>query len=254
MIRIGIVADYQPGFPPHTSIEPALGHAASALNAELEVRWLDTDSILEPAGRAALQQCDGLWAGPGSPYRSLDGMLEAIRFARVEEVPLLGTCGGCQHAILEYARNALGFRDAASAETDPYASQLFLSALVCSPAGRRMLVKLQPGSRAEAFYQSSETTEEYYCNFGLNPAHESTVEEGGLRISGRDQDNEPRIFELPRHRFYVATLFVPQTSSTPARPHPIIRAFVEAAGERRAALDRGGAQATLATPAGRGAD
>jgi CTP synthase (UTP-ammonia lyase) len=228
-VRIGILADYKENFPPHATIEPALQHAARTLDARVEARWLSSDSLLDDTGRAALEECHGLWAGPGSPYRSLDGMLAGIRFARERGVPFLGTCGGCQHAVLEFARNVLGFVDAASAEYDPYASELFVSALVCSPAGKRMRVILRPGTLAHDLYGAGETTEEYYCNFGLNPAHESTVERGGLRISGRDQDGEARILELPSHPFFIATLFVPQTSSTPERSHPVIRGLLQAA-------------------------
>ena len=228
-VRIGILADYKENFPPHSTIEPSLTHAAHSLDTRVEARWLESDSLLNHAGRAALDECHGLWAGPGSPYRSIDGMLFGIRFARDRRIPFLGTCGGCQHAVLEFARNVLGFADATSAEYDPYASELFVSALVCSPAGKRMRVDLRPGTLAHDLYGVHETTEEYYCNFGLNPAHEATVERGGLRISGRDQDGEARVLELPSHPFYVATLFVPQTSSTPERPHPIIRGLLRAA-------------------------
>jgi CTP synthase (UTP-ammonia lyase) len=231
-VRIGVLADYNKNFPPHTTITPSLQHAAKALDACVEAPWIASDSLLDSAGRSALDECHGLWAGPGSPYRSLEGMLYGIRFAREQRIPFLGTCGGCQHAVLEYARNVLGFEDATSAEYDPYASHLFVSALVCSPAGRRMRVDLRRSTLVHDLYGVDETTEEYYCNFGLNPAHENTVEQGGLRISGRDQDGEARILELPSHPFYVATLFVPQTSSTPDRPHPVIRGFLQAALER----------------------
>src|SRR5262245_38666312 len=138
-LRIGILADFHPGSPPLTTLEPALSHAAAAGGIEFGARWIATDSILDMAGSGELRQYHGLWAGPGSPYRSLDGMLEGIRFARVAGIPFLGTCGGCQHAILEFARNVLHFDDATSAEYDPYASHLFVSALVCSLVGKRML-------------------------------------------------------------------------------------------------------------------
>jgi CTP synthase (UTP-ammonia lyase) len=228
-VRIGILADYKENFPPHFTIGPSLQHAAKGLDTRVEGRWIASDSLLDNAGRAALDECHGLWAGPGSPYRSLEGMLSGIRFARERRIPFLGTCGGCQHTVLEFARNVLGFADATSAEYDPYASQLFVSALVCSAAGQRMRVELRAGTLARTLYGADRTTEEYYCNFGLNPAHESTVERGGLRISGRDQDGEARILELPSHPFFIATLFVPQTSSTPEHPHPIIRGLLQAA-------------------------
>jgi CTP synthase (UTP-ammonia lyase) len=98
-----------------------------------------------------------------------------------------------------------------------------------------MPVSLDPGSRVAAHYGTTKAQEEYYCNFGLNPEHQRTLDDGGLRVVGFDDNGEARILELAEHSFYVATLFVPQTRSTPERPHPLVVAFL------RAALDRAGA-------------
>ncbi len=144
-------------------------------------------------------------------------------------VPFIGTCGGFQHAVIEYARNVLGFQDAQHAEYDPYASHLFINALACSLAGKSMTIRLQPGSLAFRCYQTSEVSEQYYCNFGINPVYQPLVDEGGLRIVGRDSDGEARILEIPDHPFFVGTLFVPQVSSSVATPHPLIVAYVRSA-------------------------
>ena len=154
-----------------------------------------------------------------------------MRLARERDLPLLGTCGGFQHLVIEYARNVLGFTDAQHAEYDPYASNLFISELACSLAGRTMEVQLAAGSRAAGFYGSTRTSERYYCNFGLNPEHRRRLHEGGLRVVGTDQDDEARVLELPDRRFYLATLFVPQLSSAPESPHPLIVAFLRAAAD-----------------------
>lgn len=89
-----------------------------------------------------------------------------------------------------------------------------------------MTVNLKEGSKAFECYRSNETTEEYYCNFGINPAFKEKLEHNTFRISGVDQDNEIRIIELVNHRFFISTLFVPQTNSTEDQPHPIIERFV----------------------------
>jgi len=175
------------------------------------------------------QSADALWCAPGSPYRSLDGALEALRYGREHGVPTLGTCGGCQHMVIEYARHVLGFQDAQHAEYDPYASRLFISELACSLVGQTLPVRLAPGSRAAALYDGAEAEERYYCNFGLNPAYRDQLEAGGLKVSGTDRDGEARVLELPEHPFYIATLFVPQTRSTPQRPHPLIAGLLRAA-------------------------
>jgi len=194
----------------------------------MDLRWVPTDEIAA-RGPAAVEGFDGLWIAPGSPYRSLDGALEAIGVARRNDIPLLGTCGGFQHVVIEYAREVLGLADAGHAEYDPSAPRLFVTPLSCSLVGTTMTVELEPGSRAALAYGATHATERYYCNFGLNPAHEGELIAGGLAVTGRDADGEARVVELPHHQFFVGTLFVPQTSSTPAAPHPLIGAFIAAA-------------------------
>jgi CTP synthase (UTP-ammonia lyase) len=224
---IGAIGDFKPGFEPHEAIAAAVGHSAAALGVEAEVVWLDTPSV----ETADLSGYDALWCAPGSPFESLEGTLRGIRFARENDVPFLGTCGGFQHAVIEYARNVLGFADAQHAEYDPNASLLFVSALSCSLVGQTMSVRLDPHSRAAELYGADEATERYYCNFGLNPEHQDRLHEGGFRVVGSDQDGEARVLELPGHRFFIATLFVPHTSSSADEPHPLISAYVaESAG------------------------
>jgi CTP synthase (UTP-ammonia lyase) len=131
--------------------------------------------------------------------------------------------------VLEYARNVLGFHDAQHAEYDPYASRLFVTQLTCSLVGREMRLSFVAGSRVATIYRALEATEAYYCDFGVNPEHAALLGAGPLRITGSDAEGEARVIELPGHPFFVGTLFVPQTRSTPGAPHPLVTAFVEAA-------------------------
>lgn len=227
-ISVGVVGDFDPEFPPHPATDAALRHSAAALGVSADVRWHATDALANSDPAQVLVE-DALWCAPGSPYRSLDGALRAIRFAREGDVPLLGTCGGFQHVVLEYARNVLGFEDAQHAEYDPYASDLFITELSCSLAGKEMTVELEGDSRAAQLYGRTETSERYYCNFGLNPEHQRRLHDGGLRVVGVDGDGEARVLELPDRRFFVATLFVPQLGSSPESPHPLITAYLQAA-------------------------
>ncbi len=225
---MGVIGDFNTERLSHSATNAALGHAAATLGVRVEVRWLDT-ILLEQMDLADLARHDALWCAPGSPYRSLDGALRAIHFARESDRPFLGTCGGFQHVVIEYARNVLGFQDAQHAEYDPYASNLFVSQLSCSLVGQTMSVRLDPGSRAASFYGREEVSEQYNCNFGLNPEHQGRLHEGGLRVVGTDHTGEARVVELPNQRFYLATLFVPQLASTPASPHPLITAYLHTA-------------------------
>lgn len=227
-LAVGVIGDFQPDFPPHPATNAALEHAAVALGIALDAHWLGTVALRE-AKLEALQRFDALWCAPGSPYQSLEGALRAIRFAREQDWPLLGTCGGFQHIVLEYARNVLGVEEAQHEEYDPYSSDLFISKLSCSPAGKTMRVMLTADSLTRSLYDRDEVCEQYYCDFGLNPGHRRRLEDAGLRVVGEDQDDEARVIELPHLRFYVGTLFVPQLSSAPGSPHPLIIGFLEAA-------------------------
>ena len=229
MVTIAVIGDFNEQYEPHAAIGSAVGHAQPLSTGEAaEVVWLDTESC-KVLGDSDLSNFDAFWIAPGSPYKSMEGALRVIRHARVNDAPLLGTCGGFQHVALEYARSVLGFSDAQHAEYDPYASRLFIKELECSLAGQSMQVNMLAGSVAAGAYGASSATERYYCDFGLNMDYLGDLQAGGMVVSGMDDDGEPRIIELPGLRFFVATLFVPQTRSTRERPHPLVVAFLRAA-------------------------
>lgn len=226
MPRIGVVGDYQPANPTHVATTEGLEHTGRALGLDTTVTWLPTDTFTD----ADLAGMDGLLMTPGSPYASMTRALDAIRYSRENDVPLLGTCGGFQHLVVEFARNVLGVEDANHEEYEPSASTLFVTALACSLVGQQLDVQVHAGTKAGAAYETSTATERYYCSFGLNAAYLPPLEAAGLVVSGVDKDGEVRIVELPALRFFVGTLFVPQASSTPSRPHPLLGALLTAAG------------------------
>jgi CTP synthase (UTP-ammonia lyase) len=119
----------------------------------------------------------------------------------------------------------MNVQDAQHAEYDPYASVLFVSRLACSLVGRVMPLELKAGSLAALIYGKNIVEEHYYCNFGLNAQYQPALELAGMKVTGWDERQEARIFELPDHPFFVATLFVPQARSTPEDPHPIVQSF-----------------------------
>lgn len=227
-VRIAIIGDYDPDFVPHVKTDAALAQMQAAVGTSVLGDWLPT-ATLEQGCAQALAGFDGLWISPGSPYRSMRGALNAIRFGRERGLPVLGTCGGCQHMAIEFAHHVLGIEDTTRGETDPYASQLIITPLSCSLKGRAMTVLIAPELHVATIYGRTETIEEYYCNFGLNPAYQRQLDAAGLRVVGTDADGEARILALAQHPFFVATLFVPQLSSTAEHPHPLIVAFVKAA-------------------------
>ena len=125
----------------------------------------------------------------------------------------------------------MGIRDADHEETAPGAQDLVIHKLVCSLVGTTGTVRLLPGTLARRVYGRDESTEQFRCSYGFNPAYRDRLEAAGMKVSGVDPSGEARIIELAGCRFYLATLFVPQLSSTPERPHPLILEFLRAAAE-----------------------
>jgi CTP synthase (UTP-ammonia lyase) len=237
-LSIGLIGDYSPAVPAHVAIPQALDLAAGVLGCSVRAEWLPTEQ-LDGDVSDRLEAFDGLWCVPASPYASMDGALRGIRFARENGRPFLGTCGGFQHALIEFARNVLGLIDADHAESNPEASLPLMVALQCALVEATGTIVLQPGTRVAALYGQSEVIEPYHCRFGLNPHYEALLADTDLRISGRDTDGEVRIVELEGHPFYVATLFQPERSAFKGHAHPLITAYVAAALERRAGAPAG---------------
>jgi CTP synthase (UTP-ammonia lyase) len=225
-MRLAVLGDYDPTFPPHPATDAGLRHAIDAHAFAIDSNWVATDAIGDP--RQSLASYDGLWVGPGSPYRSLDGAMAGIRYARERGLPVLGTCGGMQHLVLEFARSVAGYRHATSATYDPEASDLFITQLDCSLRGKTLPINLAPDSRTAGHCGATRIIEQYYCRFGLNPTYEPALQTAGLRYVGRDDDGGARVVELSDRPFYIGTLFVPQLTSSPSQPHPLIVAFLEA--------------------------
>jgi CTP synthase (UTP-ammonia lyase) len=222
---IAVVGDYGAERPTHKATQQALEHA---VQPPLRFEWLATEAA---AGMedAELASFAGLLVAPGSPYRNMDGALKAIRVAREREVPLLGTCGGFQHAVVEFVRDVLGIEEADHEESSPGACELAVTRLLASLAEQMHEVFFEPGSRVAAIYGAPSAVEPFFCSFGLNPKYRSGVEERGLVISGTGTDGTARVLELPEHPFFIATLYVPQARYTPESPHPLVTAFVAAA-------------------------
>ncbi|MBV8693669.1 MAG: CTP synthase [Actinobacteria bacterium] len=237
VIRVAVIGEHHAGHEPQDAIAPALHHSSAAAGVDCEVEWVATPALDADAG-TRLGGFDAVWCAPGSPYLSLDGAIDGIRWAREHDVPFIGTCAGFQHAVIEFARNVLGVKSAQHAEYDPTASDLFIDELLCSLVGQTMSIRLVD-EELQRIYGAADATERYYCRFGVNPAHRPALEGAGLLTAGVDaRDGDVRIVRVASHPFFLATLFVPQTSSTLERPHPLISAFVQAALKSRAATGR----------------
>ena len=226
-VRVGLIGDYDPAVIAHQAIPQALALAGAAAGCAVELDWIPTLAVTWET-EYRLGDYAGLWCVPASPYASIDGALRAIQWAREQGLPFLGTCGGFQHTLIEYARNVLGFVAAAHAETDPDAALLFVTPLTCALRGVRGPVHLLAGSRSAQLYGQATVEEEYNCGFGLNPAYRAQLATGPLRITAVDEDGDARIVELAGHPFFLATLFQPERSAFNGRVHPLILGYVQA--------------------------
>ncbi|GIN05538.1 glutamine amidotransferase-related protein [Planomonospora venezuelensis] len=219
---VALVGDRSPSVQAHTRVPALLAALRERDGLTLDAYWIPTTDADDLTG------FDAIWMLPGSPYRSEAGAVNAARTAREHGIPFLGTCGGFQHTVLEYARNVLGLA-VAHAENDPEAEEFLLVPLECSLAGHEDAVRLAPGSLAERVIGAERSVERYSCNFGLNTRYLPVLEAGGLRFTGRDEAGAVRVLELPDHPFFLATLFQPELAGDGTRPHPVITAFASAA-------------------------
>ncbi len=240
-VRIGILGDFNAEFRSHHATNNSLQDAATAVGVKIESQWIPTPSLMESTAGEVLQSFDGLWAAPGSPYKSFDGMLKGIEFARRRDWPFLATCGGFQYTLIEAARNVLGIQDADSAENNSGSKNIIIYPVACAVSnsapdapklsGKIPEIRLRPGSYLQSFYGKDTVTEEFFCNFEVNPEYEWAAMEAGLPVVARGKQNEIRAIESPTNRFFVATLFQPQLSSKPGKPHPLIVVFVKSAAD-----------------------
>jgi CTP synthase (UTP-ammonia lyase) len=194
-------------------------------NLDIDAYWIPSEDVTDPS---AVAEFDGIWLVPGSPYRSEAGAITAVRTARERGIPFLGTCGGFQHAMLEFARNVCGLTSVQHGENTPEAAELLIVPLACSLAGHEAAIQITPGSLAEKILGTERTIERYHCSYGTNPDYLEVLTSQGMRFTGTDEAGDVRIAELPDHPFFLATLFQPELAGDGTRAHPLIRAFTTA--------------------------
>ncbi|WP_434744898.1 CTP synthase C-terminal region-related (seleno)protein [Candidatus Pantoea rara] len=223
-LRLSLVGDYRADAVAHQAIPLAIERAARWLNIPVEADWIATDQLNE----TDLTRSDAVWVVPGSPYRNDEGVFDTLRWARETGKPLLGSCGGFQYAVIEYARNVLGWHDASHAETDTGGRKV-IAPLSCSLVEQRGRVRFEAGSRIAQAYGTLESDEGYHCNFGVNPEFSDALGDNTLHITAWDEAGDVRGVELPAHPFYVATLFQSERAALQEKDSPLVIAWMQAA-------------------------
>lgn len=223
-MRVGLIGDYDVSVTAHKAIPLALELASKKISRSVEFQWLNTDSFK----LSSLSEFDALWCVPASPYKNTDKVLRAIRFARENNVPFLGTCGGYQHAALEFAQNVLGYREAENLEINPEASMPLISGLACKLYDQKAQINLIEGSSIAAIYGTTKISEEYFCGYGVNREYLHIFESSDMCFTGFDEDGDPRSLEISKNRFFVGTAFQPERSAFEGLAHPLIYEYLNA--------------------------
>jgi len=229
--RIALVGDYNPSVTAHQAIPLAIRLAAQYHAVAVECEWVHTSKIESQLAdvKKKFAEFDGIWCVPASPYANTEGALTAIRVAREGHIPFLGTCAGFQHAVIEFARNVLGWTAADHAEVNPHSELALIAPLSCSLVEKTDEIRLGKDSLIGDSYGTSPIVEGYHCNYGLDRAYAERLFTHGLRATGWDQNGEVRAVELAGHPFFVGTLFQPERKALKGELPPLVRDFVGAA-------------------------
>ena len=244
-VRIAVVGKYTDLADAYKSVHEALIHAGIPNDAKVGIEWIGSDRFRdqETAGEI-LSQFDGLLIPGGFGERGVEGMIEAVRWARENGLPFFGICLGLQIAIIEFARNVCELPDSHSTEFAPECTTpviaLMQSQREVNDLGGTMRLgayaaRLRPGSRAAQAYGTTEISERHRHRWEVSNAYRDVLAEFGLRLSGQSPDGGlVEVIELPEHPWFIGCQFHPELKSRPTRPHPLFAGFVGAALRRRA--------------------
>ena len=242
-VSIGIVGKYVEYEDSYKSLKEALVHGALAHNLKLRVTWIEAEGLEandaeDRSYEAQLEGFDGILVPGGFGKRGIEGMLNAIRYARENSVPYFGICLGMQTACIEFARNVCGLKDANSSEFDPATPHRVIYKLreltgVEEMGGTMRLgawpCTLQPDSIAARAYGATEISERHRHRYEFNREYEPLLTGAGLRITGTTPDaTYVEIVEIPGHPYFLGCQFHPEFKSKPLEPHPLFREFVRA--------------------------
>jgi CTP synthase len=244
--RIAVVGKYTDLHDAYKSVNEALIHGGAANDVRVQVEWIASDRFTDQAAAGKLLGgFDGLLIPGGFGERGVDGMIEAIRWARENGLPFFGICLGLQVAIIEFARNVCALPDTNSTEFEPECATPVISLMqsqrdVSNLGGTMRLgaytARLRPGSKVAQAYGTQEISERHRHRWEVSNAYRDVLAEFGLRLSGQSPDGGlVEVIELPDHPWFIGCQFHPELKSRPTRPHPLFAAFIAAAVRRHEA-------------------
>jgi CTP synthase len=241
-VNIALVGKYVEHHDAYKSIVEAFIHAGAVNDAKVNLRWVQSDDITDQNVVETLKGVDGVLVAPGFGGRGISGKLAAVHHARTNGIPFFGICLGMQCAVIEFARNVCGLKDANSTEFDeasphPVIDIMAEQKLVTDKGGTMRLGKfacdLEAGTNAIRAYGSEHISERHRHRYEFNNGYKGQLTGKGLKISGVNPDRGlVEIVEIPEHPWFVGVQFHPELKSTVTKPHPLFVGFVKAALER----------------------
>lgn len=243
-VRIALVGKYVELPDAYLSVVEALKHSGFAYDADITIDWIKAHELTKDNVAEYLQDADGILVPGGFGDRGIEGKIEAIRYARENDVPFLGICLGMQMACVEFARNVVGLENANSAETDPDTANNIIDLMAdqenIENLGGTLRLGLYPCKvkkerKTAAAYEGEEVVQERHRHrYEFNNKYREIFEAEGMVFSGVSPDNRlVEIVEIPENKFFVGCQFHPELISRPTRPQRLIKAFVGASLDNR---------------------
>lgn len=242
-VTISLVGKYVSLHDAYISIVESLKHGGFENHTNININWVDSEELTEKTADKLLKNSDGILVPGGFGNRGIEGKIIAAKYARENKIPYLGICLGMQIAVIEYARNVLGYKDANSSEINPETTHPVIDLMPeqkdVEDLGGTMRLGLYPckttaGSKAREIYQSDLIYERHRHRYEFNNFYRTEMIEDGLLIGGQSPDEKlVEMVEIPSHPWYIGVQFHPEFKSRPNHAHPLFADFVKAAKERK---------------------
>lgn len=240
-VKIALVGKYVKLHDAYLSIAESLNHAGFETSTDVDIKWIDSELVTEYTVKEFLGDCDGILVPGGFGTRGIDGKISAIKYARENNVPYFGICLGMQSAVIEFARNVLGLKDANSEEFDRETENPVIHLMndqkdKTQKGGTMRLgaypCRIKDDSLMKYCYGESEISERHRHRYEFNNKYRELFEENGMRITGLSPNGVlVEAVEMKNHKFFVAVQYHPEFKSRPNRAHPLFREFVKACGK-----------------------